>query len=247
MIEINLVPNIKQELIKAQRIRSTVITGAIFVGLISIAVVILLAFYIFAIQAARGAIADGQITSGFTDKLAKVPDLTKTLTIQNQLSKISDLNSNKKINSRIFDLLTAIIPPAPNDIKISDLTIDSSSNLITINGQASNSYAAVDVFKKTIGGAMVKYNNSTDKTTDTPIESTLAFDISTSNTSYGEDSSGLKVLRFTISFVYAKELFSPSSKNVSVVITTKGNATDSYLGIPASFFADPAKDITEGK
>ena len=38
MIEINLVPNVKQELIKAQRVRSKVIVGAIFIGAASIAV-----------------------------------------------------------------------------------------------------------------------------------------------------------------------------------------------------------------
>ena len=242
MIEINLVPDIKQELIKAQRVRSTVITGAIMIGLISISIVIILVFYIFAIQTTRGLLADNAIKSG-SEKLAKVADLSKTLTIQNQLTKISDLNSKKKIDSRIFDLLNVIIPPAPNDVKISDLTIDSSANLITINGQAKNSYAAVEVFKKTIEGAKVKYNDIDNK----PQEVTLASNLSISNTSYGEDSSGLKVLRFTINFEYAPELFAPEIRNVSVVVTTKGNATDSYLGVPKSFFTDRATDLTGGQ
>ena len=248
MIEINLVPDVKQELIHSQRIRSTVITGAILIGLISISIVALLAFYIFAIQTARDVIANNQITSG-SDKLlniddpSKKDDLSKTLTIQNQLTKITDLNSNKKIDSRIFDLLKAVIPPAPNNVKFSDLTIDSTANRITINGQASNSYAALEVFKKTLAGAKVNYIGSDGK----PQSIVLASDISTSNTSYGEDSSGFKVLRFTISFIYAQELFSPLSKNVSVVITNKGNATDSYLGVPTSFFADRPADIKEVK
>jgi Tfp pilus assembly protein PilN len=241
MIEINLVPDIKQALLKAQRIRSTVITGAIMVGVISIAIVALLAFYIYAVQAARGIFADGAIKTG-SEKLANVADLSKTLTIQNQLTKMADLNANKKINSRIFDLLNVIIPPSPNEVKISDLTIDSSANLVTINGQASNSYAAVEVFKKTIEAAKVRYVDSDSKTQN----KVLASSISTSNTSYGEDSSGLKVLRFTISFVYAEELFSPEFKNVSVIVTASGNATDSYLGVPKSFFADRPADLKEG-
>lgn len=241
MIEINLVPDIKQELLKAQAVRTKVITGAVFVGVGSIAVVILLAFYIFGVQTARGIIADGQIDSkGKT--LAEVEDLSEILTIQNQLTKMSALNSDKKIDSRIFDLLNMIIPPAPNDVKISDLTIDSSANLITINGQAANSYAAVELFKKTIQGAKVKYfdNGSSQETT-------LASSISTSNTSYGEDSSGTKVLRFTISFIYVQELFSPKFDNVSIIISTQGNVTDSYLGVPKSIFTDRAKDLTEGR
>jgi Tfp pilus assembly protein PilN len=235
MIEINLVPNVKQELIKAQRVRSKVIAGTIIVGLASIAAVLLLAFYVFGVQAARGFLADNAIDDG-SKKLSKVEDLSKTLTIQNQLTKIPALNDSKKIDSRVFDLLIAIIPPAPNDIKISDMTIDSTEGTITINGQAANSYAAVEVFKKTIEGAKVKFTGSDEKGV------TLASNISTSNTSYGEDSSGAKVLRFTISFSYAKELFSPESKNVEIVVSNQGNVTDSYLGVPKNIFTDRAKD-----
>lgn len=241
MIEINLVPDVKQELIKAQRIRSTVIVASIFIGVISVAIVALLAIYIFAVQMVRGGLADSAINKG-SGELSAVQDLSSTLTIQNQLTKISGLNSNKKMYSRVFDLLNVIIPPSPNDIKISDLKIDSSSELITIEGQALNSYAAVEVFKKTIEGAKVKYTDDNN----TKQEVTLASSISTTNTSYGEDSSGLKVLRFTLSFAYARELFAINSKDASVIITTKGNVTDSFIGVPKSIFVDPAKDLTEG-
>jgi len=240
MIEINLIPDVKQELLSAQRIRSRVITASILIGIISIAVVTLLAIYVFTVQAVRSGLADKAIQQG-SNQLASVTDLSKTLTIQNQLTKISALNDSKKIDSRIFDILNVIIPPAPNVVNISNLAVDSDAGTITIDGQAANSYAAVEVFKKTIEGANVKYTDSNNNKQ----EIVLASNISTSNTSYGEDSSGNKVLRFTLSFSYAPELFSPSSKDISIVITTNGNATDSYLGVPKSIFADRASDITE--
>jgi Tfp pilus assembly protein PilN len=242
MIEINLVPDVKQELLRAQSIRSRVIASSIFIGVASVAIVTLLAVYVFTVQTVRSNMADDAIKQG-SAKLEKVTDLSKTLTIQNQLTKISALNSNKNIDSRIFDVLAAIIPPAPNNVQISDLSVDSSSNTVTIDGQAANSYAAVEVFKKTISGASLKYTDDNNVTQQV----TLASDISTSNTSYGEDSSGAKVLRFTISFSYATELFSPASKNISIVISIDGNVTDSYLGLPQSVFADRATDITEGQ
>lgn len=241
MIEINLVPDIKQELLRAQSIRAKVIAGSIFIGVASIAVVALLVIYVFTVQTIRSSLADASIKQG-SDKLMAVTDLTKTLTIQNQLTKISDLNSSKNINSRIFDLLNAVIPPVPNNILVSNLAVDSSSGLITIDGQAANSYAAVEVFKKTIEGATLKYTDDNGK----PQAITLASQISTSDTSYGEDATGAKVLRFTLSFVYAPELFAPSSKNISIAITIDGNVTDSFLGVPKSIFADRAIDITEG-
>jgi len=242
MIEINLVPDVKQELIKAQRVRSTVVTFSILVGIVSIAAVAILAVYILGVQTVRGALLDENIKTS-NSKLTGIEDLSKILTIQNQLTKITGLNDNKNIDSRIFDMLTVIIPPAPNNIQVSDLTIDSTANTITINGQAPNSYAAVEVFKKTLNGAKVQYTDTDGKSQT----ATLASNISTSNTSYGEDATGAKVLRFTLTFEYTPELFSPLSKDVSIIISTNGNATDSYLGVPTSIFADRATDLTGGQ
>ncbi len=237
MIEINLIPDVKQELIKAQHVRSAVISATILIGLASVAVVTLLAIYAFGVQTVRGALADDAIKKG-SAQLASVADLSKTLTIQNQLTKIASIHDSTKIDSRLFDVLQAIIPPIPNNVQISTFRIDSSTNQITIDGQAVNSYAAVEVFKKTIEAAQVSYSDG--KNTQTIA---LATNVSTSNTSYGEDASGVKVLRFTISFNYAPELLSPLSQNVKVTIANQGNATDSYLGVPKSIFVDRAKDL----
>ena len=237
MIEINLVPNVKQELIKVQRVRVTVIAFSILIGLVSVAIVALLLFYVFAVQGIRGTVADGDIKKG-SDQLSSVQDLSKTLTIQNQLTKISGQHDNKKIDSRIFDVLTAIIPPAPNLVMISNLSVDSTTGSITLEGQAANSYAAVEVFRKTIEGAKIEFTTDGTKT-----KIDLAKDISTGETSYGEDTSGMKVLRFKMSFNYAPELFAPSSKGIVITLSNRGNVTDSYLGVPKSIFVDRATDI----
>lgn len=241
MIEINLIPDVKLELIKSQRARAKVVTFSLLISIISIGIVAALAAFIYGVQNIRGGIVDGTINSEFA-KLQEVEDLDKTLTIQNQLSKISELHDNKNIYSRLFNVLVAIIPDAPNEIKISSLSVDSDTQTISIDGQAVNGYAALEVFKKTIAGANVRYNIDDNEETQ---EAALASDISTKDVSYGEDSSGQKVLRFTISFVYDDNLFSPLSKNTSIVIGTKGNVTDSYIGIPKSIFTDPATDLEE--
>ncbi len=237
MIEINLVPDVKQELIKAQRVRATVISFSILIGFVSAGIVTLLAVYVFGFQTIRSGLADNAIKEGAAT-LSSTEDLSKTLTIQNQLTKITAMHADKKIDSRIFNVLAAIIPPSPNDIKISTLAIDSTAGTIVIEGQAANSYAAVEVFKKTIEGAKVKFTaDGSDQ------EVILASNVSTGDTSYGEDSTGSKVLRFSMTFTYAPELFSPASTNLKIVISTNGNATDSYLGVPKSIFVDRAVDI----
>lgn len=238
MIEINLVPDVKQELITARRIRATVISGAIIATIISLSVVAALAIYIFGVQSVRGALSDDAIKKG-GDKLSSVEDLSKLLTIQNQLTKINALNDSKKIDSRVFDVLLAIIPPSPNDIQISNLVIDAESGTLKLEGQAPSGYAALETFKKTIAAANIRFKDTDDQQVDL----VLASEISTSNVSYGEDATGNKVLRFTLSFIYAEELFSPAIDTPSIVLINGGNVTDSYLGIPKSIFADRATDI----
>lgn len=237
MIEINLIPDVKQQLINAQRMRTTVISLAIIIGIVTLGIVVVLAVYSYGVQTVRSSILDGQIDED-AKKLSAFEDLSKTLTIQNQLALLPDTHADKKISSRMFDVLAKIIPPSPNDVQFSNFVVDTSEQTVTIEGQAKNSYAAVEVFKKTISAAEIVYVvDGEDRTTP------LATDISTGEMSYGEDSSGTRVLRFTLSFGYADELFDSSATDVRIRITNQGNATDSYLGVPESIFVDPASDV----
>ncbi|HEY8886431.1 MAG TPA: hypothetical protein VIM31_02965 [Candidatus Microsaccharimonas sp.] len=236
MIEINLVPDVKQELIRARMIRSAVISGAIIAIIVAAGLVVVLSIYVFGVQTVRSAVADTAIKNG-SDKLATVDDLSKILTIQNQLTKMSALNDSKKIDSRVFDLLQAIIPPSPNEVQVSSLAVDATAGTITFEGQTP-SYPSLEAFKKTIGAANVRFKDANAKQTDV----VLATNLSISNVSYGEDASGAKVLRFTVSFTYAPELFSPGTTDPTIVLINGGNVTDSYLGIPKSIFTDRATD-----
>ena len=240
MIEINLVPDVKQELLKAQRVRASVISMSIIVGIAAAGVVVLLVIWVFAVQAARGVISDNTIKNE-SQKLANVPDISNTLTIQSQLAKLPAQHDEKNIDSRVFDVLDTINPPAPNTIAITNLSLDSEAGTIKIEAQAANGYPALEVFKKTIDATTFQFV-SDGQTRTVP----LASDMSDSDRSYGEDASGAKVLRFTLTFTYPSELFSRTSKSAQIVAPTKKNATDSYLGVPKSLFTQKANDTTEG-
>jgi len=239
MIEINLIPDVKQELIRARRIRSAVVSGAIITSIVAVAIVAVLSIYVFAVQTVRNNIADQAIKDGGS-KLASVEDLSKMLTIQNQLTKMSAFNDDKSINSRVFDLLLAVIPPAPNSVQVSKLIVNSTDKNISLEGQTST-YPALETFKKTLDAAHVRYNDSEGKQQQVP----LASNLSLSNISFGENETGTKVLRFTIVFNYTEELLSPSVANPVIVFVDGGNVTDSYVGIPKSIFTDRAADVEE--
>lgn len=240
MIEINLVPDVKQELIKAQRVRASVISIAIVVGIGAVAIVVILALWVFAIQAARGLISDNTIKNQ-SEQLSSVEDISNTLTIQHQLSKLSEMHDSKHIDSRLFDILTTINPSAPNNVAITNVSLDSATTTIKIEAQAANGYPALDVFKKTINATTFQFMQDGEKQS-VP----LASNMSDSDRSYGEDATGAKVLRFTLSFTYPEELFSRMSQNATIVAPERTNATDSFLGVPQSLFTQKASD-TEGE
>ncbi|MGY4893876.1 MAG: PilN domain-containing protein [Candidatus Saccharimonadota bacterium] len=238
MIEINLIPDVKQELLRAQRTRATVISVSIFTSIIAAGLVVALVFYVFAVQTVRSSFLDGRIDEE-ASALAENEDLPKLLTIQNQLSTVNALNAQKKIDSRIFDVLAAVIPPEPNNVVMSQVSINATDSTIRIEGQT-RGYDSMEVFKKTLDNAVVTFTQP-DSTEVQTVK--LASDISVTDTSYGANADNVKVLRFVLTFKYPEELFSPDIAGVTIKLNINGNVTDSYLGLPKSIFEERASDL----
>lgn len=240
MIEINLVPDVKQELINAQRTRSMVIAATILVGIAAVVIVVLLSAWVVGVQTLRGKLIENTIKSE-SAKLAAVEDLDSSLTIQQQLEVLPALHQTKQVDSRIFDVLTTISPAAPNNVTISKLSINAPEKSITVEAQATGGYPALEVFKKTIMATEFRFIGKDNVAESRP----LATSISDGERSYGENVDGQKVLRFGLKFQYPEELFAPYIQEAKVVGPGTANVTDSYLGIPKSLFSPKAKDSGE--
>lgn len=236
MIEINLLPSIKRELLKTRAMRNRVISISFLVGGASIAAVVVLAL-ILGSQIAAEAVQNGVIKDR-NDKLMAVDDLNKVVTIQHQLTKINEQHSGKKINSRIFDVVTAVNPVAPNNVSFSDIKVNPESKTITLEGSAVNGYSALETLKKTILNTKVQTTDG-----DKSSEVSLTKEIKDGDTSFGENSEGKKVLQFSFSFEYAEELLAPANNGTVSVLTPTGkvDVTDSRQGIPDSLFKSNSK------
>ena len=236
MIEINLLPNVKRELLKTRVMRNRVISISFLVGGVSIAAVVVLALILgsqFAAEAVQGGVIKDR-----NDKLMAVEDLNKVVTIQHQLTKINEQHSGKKINSRVFDVVTAVNPVAPNNVSFSDIKVNPGSKTITLEGSAVNGYSALETLKKTILNTKVQTTDG-----DKSSEVSLTKEIKDGDTSFGENSEGKKVLQFSFSFEYAEELLEPANNGTVSVLTPTGkvDVTDSRQGIPDSLFKSNSK------
>ena len=236
MIEINLLPNVKRELLKTRAMRNRVISISFLVGGASIAAVVVLAL-ILGSQIAAEAVQNGVIKDR-NDKLMAVEDLNKVVTIQHQLTKINEQHSGKKLNSRIFDVVTAVNPVTPNNVSFSDIKVNPESKTITLEGSAVNGYSALETLKKTILNTKVQTTDG-----DKSSEASLTKEIKDGDTSFGENSEGKKVLQFSFSFEYAEELLAPANNGTVSVLTPTGkvDVTDSRQGIPDSLFKSNSK------
>lgn len=237
MIEINLIPDVKQEFIRAQKVRNTAITFSVLIGMAAGGVVVVLALILGA-QSLHESIVRQEIKKQY-NTLSSVENIDNVLTIQHQLSKISTMHNNKSMDSRIFDVIAAINPPAPNDAKISNVRIDPSKSLLTIEGSAVNGYAATETLRKTILNTQMESVDD-GKTVTIPLTS----EVSIGETSYGESSDGGRVLRFVISFVYPDGMFDNTIQSFRIVTPTQRiDVTDSRSRVPQSIFSQQAKDI----
>lgn len=231
MVEVNLVPDVKLELLKAQQQRRMVISGSIVLSIIAGGVVVLLALYAFGVQTGLNALADNAINDE-SQKLSQVEDLSKTLTIQKQLNQLDTDESQKGITSRLFDIVSATVPEGENSVDVESLGFDAEENTIEIEAEAVNGYEALEVFKKTIAETTFQFNR--DGEPQDPVK--IATAISDGERRYAENAEGQQVLRFSLSFTYADELFSSDSREGRIIGPNSQIATDSARGVPTSLF-----------
>lgn len=116
--------------------------------------------------------------------------------------------------------------------------------MITLEGSAAGGYPATDVFRKTIINTTV---TATQQGDSTPKDMPLTSEVTLQNTSYGEDSTGAKVVRFTITFTYPQGLLDSSMSNVRISTpTSRVDVTDSKTRIPDSMFSQAPQNVKGG-
>ena len=170
--EINLVPDIKGEMIKALKLRNFIFYLCIVVVAASIGVSLLF----FSISAGQKAVVAGKTDTinELSNKLNSYSDLSDFLTIKDQLGNISSITSNKKLLSRTFGVLSAILPTGADTITISELNInlEEESPTITLEAQANAGkdpyidYNVLDAFKKSMQYMRYDYGKYVDKEGD---------------------------------------------------------------------------------
>lgn len=223
MIQLNLLPDVKLEYIKAQRMRKLITSSAILVTVISVGLLVIMLGLGFA-QKARIANVDKSIAKNSRALKAK-PEIDKVLTVQNQLDKLTELHSSKPAAANLFNYLNQV---TPTSVSINNLHVDFVEHKMTITG-SSDALSSVNKYIDTL--KFTKY--TTDQTSD----EVAAFK-NVVLTSFGlSSSSGAskgEAATYTIDLEYDENIFDITQK-VELKVP-KQTTTRSSVSAPSDIF-----------
>src|SRR5687768_790771 len=99
MIQFNLLPDIKIQYLKAKRQKHMVMLGAVAAIIVSLAVFIVLITVVYGLQKKNLSDLNTDIKTA-SEELRDTKDLTKILTVQNQLKALPALHDQKVVSTR---------------------------------------------------------------------------------------------------------------------------------------------------
>lgn len=191
MISINLLPDVKKELLRIRRERNLVVSISILAVGGSIAALVVLGGILGGLNIAKVVMENGinknkaTINSAIEDK-----QLNEYLTIQNQLAQIDGLKDQQLVYSRIMDYLVALNPASPNNAELSTVSLEMSDGAVaaTLEGKTQD-FEALNVYKTTLASAELVYEEkSEDDDDDTSESDDSNSDSSTNDTNAASES-----------------------------------------------------------
>ncbi len=156
-VQFNLLPDIKVEYLKAKRQQHLVVLVSTLASIVAVAIFVVLLTVVYGLQKKNINDLNGDIHTSAT-QLQGTQDLTKILTVQNQLKALPALHDQKVVTSRMFDFLTQVTPA---NATIAKLDADFTLNTMTISGSAPD-LTSVNTFTDSL--KFTKYTTKTQTT-----------------------------------------------------------------------------------
>ena len=225
MIQLNLLPDVKKEFIKTQRLKRNIISGAIVASAVAIGLVVLLAIYVHVAQKVARNQLQGDIDRS-SQELGTKKDLSKILTVQGALNALPGLYDQKTVSSRVFDYLRVVMP---NQASLTKVDMDLSKRTLKLDGTADD-YKSLNVFVDTLKNAQLSYGPAEKRQT------VRAFDmvvISSANSSNDVNKPGVT---FNLAMQFDQSLFKTITEKPAMTITTAndGPKTNEIFSIAES-------------
>jgi hypothetical protein len=215
MIQFNLLPDIKIQYLKARRQKHLVMLGSTAVIVLSVAFLAIFISIVFGLQKKNISDLSRDVTSK-SSELQSTKNLSRMLTVQNQLTSLPALHDTKPVTTRLYTFVTQLTPV---NASISRLTADFQKNTLSMTG-AADSLATINSFTDALKFA-------TFAATTSPNDKKAAFSAVVLSTFSRDDKSA----SYTITAQFDPALFSEKSGVILTVpnITTRSNGGSGAL------------------
>jgi hypothetical protein len=233
-VELNLLPDVKMEYIKTQRLRRLVITVALLVTVASVAILILLLGF-DGLQ--KKHLSDLNRDIGrYTNKLQHEPNIKQILTVQNQLNSLNKLHTDEPNASQLFAYLNEL---TPTSCSINNFSVDFTQQSMTITGSA-DALSSVNQYVDTLKNATY--------TTGSSSGSNPAFkNVVLSSFGLNSTATNAQPANYTITLSYDQNIFD-ITQNVTLTVpsSTTTRSSGSSQSTTDLFQASPTQSTTNG-
>ncbi len=247
--EINLVPDVKGEMIRALKLRNFIL----FLCIVVIASSIGVSLVFFSIVSGQNAVVAGKTDTlnEMSEKINSYSDLSDFLTIKDQLGNISSITDNKKVLSRTFGILSALLPTGADTITISELRVDLEEGAtLTIEAQANAGkspfidYNVLDSFKKSMQYMRYDYGSYVDKEGDT-IPAYCMLETGTDGASFVDSTKG-RYAYWTIEAAGCAPASYVEDEEDEVLSTNSNSDSDSDVETISATESNSKKSVSDG-
>ena len=191
MIQVNLIPDLKAEFLKAQRTKRFMFGISVLVSSAALGLVSLMFLYVNVWQQEHTNNLNADIQK-LTVEYQNKTDLDKVVTVQNQLSSLPDLHLQKPLISRLVTYLSVITPKGP---EYSAVNVNLETMEIELAGSASDP-AQVNKLANTVKNAV--YTVDGDEETKVNPFTNVILDTITND----ED-----IVKFSMKFTFDDQIF----------------------------------------
>lgn len=220
MIRLNLLPDVKHESRELQQAHHVVTRVAQIVVLVTVGATVLLALWVYGVQALHKKILSDSINDRY-HKLRAVKDVDTYATIQNQLSALTPLHDNKNLTSRLFDYL----PGLNSGVTLKKVSFRDADQSLVFEGEALD-YRRLVIFRDTLQNTQLLYKTAGSKQLSLPFITSASIDKSAV---HPRDIS--TYVSFTVTARYQEIAFKAAAKQPLLSVTKK-ETTPSVIAAP---------------
>lgn len=159
--EINLVPEIKYQMLKSMRFRKV---SSFVCAIVAGSVGLITAIFGIVVLTQNSTLANQDVKlEKMAGKIQEFSSMDDFLTLQSQLNAIKSVNDDKQVLSRIFGVLSMLRPKGADVLTLSKVSINMEDDTVTMEGQADAGveplydYRVLEAFKK--GAELTKYDH----------------------------------------------------------------------------------------